>query len=124
MLKQALNSQNWSYSIEKQYQEIQNSFPRPKIIITGTVKTRAQKPSNAQLILSHHSLTLREILRLMNVYSNNKIAESLARQIGGGPSIASIAATVAKVPPEEIILVNGSGLGEGNRISPAPPLEC
>lgn len=118
MLKQALNSQNWSYSIEKQYQEIQNSFPRPKIIITGTVKTRAQKPSNAQLILSHHSLTLREILRLMNVYSNNKIAESLARQIGGGPSIASIAATVAKVPPEEIILVNGSGLGEGNRISP------
>lgn len=38
MLKQAFNSDNWSYVIEKQYQEIQNFQKRPKISIQGGVK--------------------------------------------------------------------------------------
>ncbi|HIK37834.1 MAG TPA: D-alanyl-D-alanine carboxypeptidase [Geminocystis sp. M7585_C2015_104] len=118
MLKQALNAQNWSPAIEKQYREIQESFSRPQIVIGGSVKTSNRKPGNSQLLLTHQSLTLREILRLMNVYSNNHIAEALARQMGGGAKIATIASTVAKVPQNEIILVNGSWLGEGNRISP------
>lgn len=54
----------------------------------------------------------------MNVYSNNKIAESLAQQIGGGEKIAQIVSQVANVPQEEILLQNGSGLGVDNRISP------
>jgi len=118
MLKQAFNSDNWSYVIEKQYQEIQNVQKRPKITIQGGVKVFSQKPDHSQLILTHQSLTLREILRLMNVYSNNKIAESLAQQIGGGEKIAQIVSQVANVPQEEILLQNGSGLGVDNRISP------
>ena len=54
----------------------------------------------------------------MNVYSNNYIAESLTQKMGGGKKVAQITAQVAKVPPEEILLINGSGLGVDNRISP------
>lgn len=118
LLKQALNAKNWSYETEKQYQEIKDSFSRPQITIQGVVKTLKNKPNNTELLLTHQSLTLREIVRLMNVYSNNKIAESLARQLGGGEKIAQITAKIINIPQEEILLQNGSGLGVDNRISP------
>lgn len=118
LLKQAFHSKNWSSVIEKQYQELKNPPPRPNLIIQGTVKQKDEISNNSQLIFTHESLTLREILRLMNVYSNNKIAESLAQQIGGGKKVADIASQWANVPREEILLMNGSGLGVDNRISP------
>ncbi|MGI0482572.1 D-alanyl-D-alanine carboxypeptidase [Geminocystis sp. CENA526] len=118
MLKQSLNSKNWSAIIEKQYQEMKNKPPRSSIEIQGSVKKVDNLPNNPQLLLTHQSLTLREILRLMNVYSNNKIAESLAQQMGGGAKVAQLSAKIANVPPEEILLINGSGLGVDNRISP------
>jgi D-alanyl-D-alanine carboxypeptidase/D-alanyl-D-alanine-endopeptidase (penicillin-binding protein 4) len=118
LLKQALNGKNWSKIIEKQYQAMKNPPLRPNIQIQGTVKKVDSFPKNTQLLLTHQSLTLREILRSMNVYSNNKIAESLAQQIGGGAKVAEIAAKIANVPREEILLHNGSGLGVDNRISP------
>lgn len=118
LFKQALNSNNWSYAIEKQYEGLKNDLFRPKIIIQGQVKSAKKIEDNWQLLLNHQSLTLREIIRLMNVYSNNKIAESLAQQIGGSEKITEIAAEIAQVNPKEILLINGSGLGVDNRISP------
>ncbi|BAQ62251.1 D-alanyl-D-alanine carboxypeptidase [Geminocystis sp. NIES-3708] len=118
LLKQALNEKNWSGIIEKQYQKMKDKPIPPKIQIEGIVKKGDHIPDNAQLLLTHQSLTLREILRAMNVYSNNKIAESLAQQIGGGEKVGDIASKIANVPQEEILLENGSGLGVDNRISP------
>lgn len=118
MLKQSLNNQNWSAIIEKQYQEMKNKPARSSLKIQGVVKKIDKIPDNSRLLVTHESLTLREILRLMNVYSNNKIAESLAQQIGGGAKVAQLSAKIANVPPEEILLINGSGLGVDNRISP------
>lgn len=116
--QQALNSDKWSAMIEKQYQTMTTQTARPQIMIQGNVRKVESKPESARLLFTRQSLTLREILRLMNVYSNNHIAESLAEQIGGGKKVAQIAAQVAQVPQEEILLVNGSGLGVDNRISP------
>ncbi|BAQ64955.1 D-alanyl-D-alanine carboxypeptidase [Geminocystis sp. NIES-3709] len=118
LLKQGLNSKNWSQIIEKQYKEMKNSPSRPNISIKGSVKKMDIVADNSRLLLTHESLTLREILRLMNVYSNNKIAESLAQQIGGGAKVADITAKLTNIPREEILLQNGSGLGVDNRISP------
>ncbi len=118
LFKEVLNSQKWSPIIEKQYQTIRPTIPRPEIILEGSVKTAIAKPDNPQLLMTHKSLTLKEILRLMNVYSNNYIAESLAHKIGGGKRVAQIAAKFANVPEEEVLLINGSGLGVNNRISP------
>ena len=118
LLKQGLNSQTWTAVVERQYQTIKSPINRPTVTIQGKTIINQQIPNNSQLLLTHQSLTLREILKLMNVYSNNKIAESLAEQIGGGAKVSAIAARLAQVPENEIILINGSGLGVDNRVSP------
>ena len=118
LFQQALNSQKWSVMIEKQYQTIETKIPRPQIIIKGKINKVEKTPESARLLFTHQSLTLQKILRLMNVYSNNHIAESLANQIGGGKKVAQIASQIAQVPEEEVLLINGSGLGVDNRISP------
>ena len=46
------------------------------------------------------------------------MAESLSRSLGGPQATAQKAASAAGVPVQEISLVNGSGLGVENRISP------
>jgi len=53
----------------------------------------------------------------MNIYSNNEMAEMLAQSSLGEQSVQQQAAA-AGVPQSEIQLVNGSGLGVENRISP------
>jgi D-alanyl-D-alanine carboxypeptidase/D-alanyl-D-alanine-endopeptidase (penicillin-binding protein 4) len=63
-------------------------------------------------------MTLAQILREMNVYSNNAMAEMLAQSVGGAKATAKLAAEAAGVPSAEILLVNGSGLGVENRVSP------
>ena len=54
-------------------------------------------------------LLLAEILKQMNIYSNNEMAEMLAQSVGGATAVAQLAAQAADVPPAEIQLVNGSG---------------
>lgn len=54
----------------------------------------------------------------MNVYSNNEMAQMLGQLLGGAEIVRSKAAGAAGVSPSEIILLNSSGLGVENRISP------
>ena len=115
---QGLNSQKWSATVEKQYQTVAEQHDRPQIKLQGKINIAKTLPNSSKLLFTHQSLTLREILRLMNVYSNNYIAESLAQKIGGGKKVAQIASEVAQVPESEVLLINGSGLGVDNRISP------
>jgi D-alanyl-D-alanine carboxypeptidase/D-alanyl-D-alanine-endopeptidase (penicillin-binding protein 4) len=59
-----------------------------------------------------------DLVRRMNIYSNNFIAQRLADGLGGHEVMAREAAAVAGVPTQEIQLINGSGLGPENKISP------
>ncbi|WP_338022506.1 D-alanyl-D-alanine carboxypeptidase [Argonema antarcticum] len=68
--------------------------------------------------MRHRSLTLAQILKYMNIYSNNEMAEMLATSLGGSQVVRSLAAEASEVPVSEIHLINGSGLGVDNRISP------
>lgn len=118
LFKQALNSAQWKPIIEKQYQNISPLPLRPKVEIKGNIFLRKELPPEINLLMTHKSLPLVEIIKLMNVYSNNKVAESLADKIGGGAKVAEIVLELTKVPSKEIQLINGSGLGVDNRISP------
>jgi D-alanyl-D-alanine carboxypeptidase/D-alanyl-D-alanine-endopeptidase (penicillin-binding protein 4) len=69
-------------------------------------------------LVRHRSLPLTQLIKQMNIYSNNPMAEMLAVQLGGAPVIARQAAIAAQVPAAEIQLVNGSGLSPDNRMSP------
>ncbi|NJR76409.1 MAG: D-alanyl-D-alanine carboxypeptidase, partial [Scytonema sp. CRU_2_7] len=86
--------------------------------IAGTVKVEAQPNPQRAVLIRHLSLPLKQIIKEMNVYSNNDIAEMLAESVGGYSVVQSTAAKLARVPDAEIQLINGSGLGPENRISP------
>ena len=118
LLKQSFDRQLWKSEITKQFLKMPSGTPQPKIAIAGEVKAIDNIPPTAKLLLTRQSLPLSEILRQMNIYSNNKMSEILASLLGGAKQIAARSAKIADFPPEEIELINGSGLGEENRISP------
>lgn len=118
LFKLALDHHRWTPEIQAAYAEHLKGQPRPQVRITGATHFSGTIPASVTLRLEHRSLPLGEIVRQMNIYSNNEIAETLAKMAGGAATVAQVAARKANVPPSEIQLVNGSGLGEENRISP------
>ncbi len=118
LLKVGLDQSRWSRIVQQQYQKLPVNTPRPQVAIAGKVRVQSNLPEDSQLGIRHQSLTLAELLKQMNLYSNNPMAESLAQSVGGATIVAQKAAKAANVPLEEIQLINGSGLGVENRISP------
>ncbi len=90
----------------------------PQAPITGKVIIANEVPAQIAPLIRHQSLPLVEIVRQMNIYSNNEIAQILADGVGGADRVMQIVSTTANFPPAEIQLINGSGLGVQNRISP------
>lgn len=118
LVKVALDSDRWPLDGKKAYQDMPKGTRRPRVKILGEVKEIDRVPEGATLLLRHESLTLAELLHQMNVYSNNVMAEMLAQLLGGPTKVMEIAVKFAGVTPGEIQLINGSGLGVDNRISP------
>ncbi|AFZ45533.1 peptidase S13 D-Ala-D-Ala carboxypeptidase C [Halothece sp. PCC 7418] len=119
LLAQGLNSQRWSKQAQQQYQTLPNETPRPQVRISGNVIVKAQGdfPEVTPLI-EQQSLPLTQILQQMNIYSNNKLADLIARSVGGVETVEAIVRETTGVSPEEVQLINGSGLGVTNRLSP------
>ncbi|MEG4503340.1 D-alanyl-D-alanine carboxypeptidase [Microcoleus sp. F6_B4] len=118
LLKQGLNSQIWPSEAAAQYQTLPPNTPKPQIAIEGTVQVLPASPNEVQPLVKHYSLPLAELIKKMNQYSNNLMADMLADTVGGAKTVAQKAAAATGVPPAEIQLVNGSGLSEENLISP------
>jgi D-alanyl-D-alanine carboxypeptidase/D-alanyl-D-alanine-endopeptidase (penicillin-binding protein 4) len=88
-------------------------------------------PADARLLYTHESLTLAEVIRLVNKYSSNSMARALMLTMGaerypGRPATTTagreaIQAFLARlgIPAPELILENGSGLSRNERISAA-----
>lgn len=118
MLHQSLNYRTWSRGIRFRHATMPPGTPKPGVAIAGTVKVAKISPPYKTLLLRHRSLTLAQILKVMNIHSNNDMSQMLADLQGGHQVVAQKAATLAGVPQREIQLINGSGLGVENRISP------
>ena len=117
-LKQAFNPQLWPAEARYQYtKQFPAGTPQPQVSIAGTVQPAFSAPQ-FQAIIRHQSLPLAEILKQMNIYSNNLMSEMLAQTVGGAEAVRQKAAEAAGVPVDEIRLINGSGLGHENQISP------
>lgn len=119
LLKQGLNAASWNSEATAQFLEMPAGTARPTLMIDGSVRVvSGVAEGSVTPLVQHQSLTLAQILKGMNTYSNNAMSEMLATALGGGAAVAQTAATAAGVPPTEIRLINGSGLGEENQISP------
>jgi len=117
-LQEALNAGDWSPEVQDLYRQMPPGTPRPQVIIAGVVRPMPTPPAPLVPLIRHRSLPLAQLLKQMNIYSNNAMAEMLAVQLGGASVIARQAAIAAQVPTAEIQLVNGSGLSPDNRMSP------
>lgn len=115
-LKQGLNSGLWSEEVVAQYQNLPPGTQRPQVVIQGTVQLGSVNPS-ATPVLRHQSMPMVDLLKAMNVYSNNFMAQMLADSVGGAAAMSRRVSELTKIPLEEIQLSNGSGLGMENRLS-------
>lgn len=118
LLKKAFNAENWPSEAISQHAQMPSPTPQPRLAIAGEVRSRNHPPARFTPFLRHRSLPLVEILKQMNIYSNNAMAEMLADLVGGASQVAGMAAREAAVASDEIQLENGSGLGLGNQVSP------
>ncbi|MFS8802382.1 D-alanyl-D-alanine carboxypeptidase, partial [Synechococcus sp. R60.2] len=118
LLRQGLDARRWPPEAEAQFSTLPPGTPRPQVEILGSVRVAQQIPPGAQVLLRHESPPLIHLVKLMNLYSNNSMAEMLADAVGGADQVAQIARAIAGIPAEELQLINGSGLGVENRISP------
>ncbi|MEL6816566.1 MAG: D-alanyl-D-alanine carboxypeptidase [Cyanobacteria bacterium J06598_3] len=120
LLKQALNASEWDYEVESAYQRLSPGLPKPTLQVDGQVNMVAgsQKSRVDGWLIRHESLPLVAVLKAMNIYSNNPMAEQIANTLGGPDAVIQSAEAVAGVAPGELVLINGSGLGEANQMSP------
>ena len=125
LMRLAFDSSRWEGEVAEQYATMPAGTQKPQLVILGNVRTvpnlaAANLPNNisSKLLIAHASLPLWQILKRMNTFSNNEMSEMLASQLGSGRQVAAIAAQTADVPLSEINLINGSGLGQANQISP------
>ncbi len=118
LFKLAIDSTAWTPLIQEAYAAMPKGTRKPQVKIAGKVQIKPNIPNDARSILKHQSLKLTEIVRQMNIYSNNEMSEMLAKTVGGAKVVAEIAAKAANVPQTEIQMINGSGLTTKNLISP------
>ena len=123
LLKIGLDQSKWSKETQKAFQSLPSGTKAPQVKILGMVRASQIRPENARLLLRHQSLTLTELLRQMNIYSNNVMSEMLAELLGGPAAVDAINTKITGVGAEEIQLINGSGLGVENRLSPRAVIE-
>lgn len=118
LLQQGLDHTRWSAEAQTQYQTLPGDTPKPEVAIAGSIQPTTTRPDQVKPLIQHRSLPVAELLKKMNQYSNNAMSEMLADYVGGAAQVAQIAAQEAGVSAQEIQLINGSGLGVDNRISP------
>lgn len=119
-LKESFNRAEWGYDVERAYLEMPPGTPTPELQIDGQVRAEPGSWRNraSGWLVSHQSLPLVAVLKAMNIYSNNPMAEQMANTLGGSQAVMQKVEEVTGIPPEEISLINGSGLGEENQLSP------
>ncbi len=88
----------------------------PGVTFTGSAYVQPI-PSNLNLLFTHESAPLREIIKATLCYSNNFLAERLGDMLGGPYAVARLVQLNANIPLVEFSLQTSSGLGY-NRVTP------
>ncbi|MBA2502030.1 MAG: D-alanyl-D-alanine carboxypeptidase [Pyrinomonadaceae bacterium] len=88
----------------------------PSVGVMGAVYV-ASVPAGARQLLLHRSSTLVDVLKVLECYSNNFMADRLGDQLGGPEGLERFLASTVGVNPSEVYLATASGLGV-NRVTP------
>lgn len=97
-------------------QSKQTTMTSPSVSVSGNALVE-DLPSKLNLLVTHESSPVRDILKACLSYSNNFLAERLSDAVGGYESVERIAQQSTGSQFAEIQLASGSGLGM-NRVTP------
>ena len=123
LLRWGMHQSLWPQAARTQFVKwaVRNPLaPRPNLSFSGDIIAApsfasGSLPDDASLLVEHESAPLTTILKVLNSYSNNAMANILAQQMGG---ISTVQATVAPfLPSGEMQVETASGLGRGNQFS-------
>ncbi|MFL6467331.1 MAG: D-alanyl-D-alanine carboxypeptidase, partial [Pyrinomonadaceae bacterium] len=89
----------------------------PSVSFTGAVYVQPM-PSTLNLLFTHESAQMRDIVKAMMCYSNNFLSDRLGDMLGGPYSVARIVQQDTGTLPSEFYIQTSSGLGI-NRVTPA-----
>ena len=120
LFRQAVDANLWPAEVWRLYDLMPPGTAQPSLLIQGQVilKPTAATSEVSRWLVRHQSLSLVALLKAMNIYSNNEMAEQLAGLAGGTNTVVAKVVERTQIPVSEIRLINGSGLGNENRISP------
>ena len=118
ILREGMNVGLWSEETQRHYQQHLPQAKKPGLSIRGNIKTFSDPLALSQDLLTHQSPPVIEMVKYMNLHSSNDLAESLTADMGGGAVLRERILSVSGLPPQEVQLQNGSGLGEDNRMTP------
>ncbi len=88
----------------------------PSVAVMGAVYVTSV-PAGARQLLLQRSSTLVDVLKVLECYSNNFMAERLGDQLGGPQGLKRFLTSTIGVNPAEVNLASASGLGV-NRVTP------
>lgn len=120
-LRQGLDASLWPPEALQQYQALPPNTPKPQLPLRGSIVLASGASPSAsqpiQWVAQQQSFPLSDLLKKMNRFSNNAMAEMIATSIGGATVVQQKAIAATGVTATEIQLVNGSGLAVENRMS-------
>ncbi len=118
-LQQVMSTRSWTGEVWAAYENLPVGTPQPNIQVDGAaqVVSPAMADRVTAWVLRHQSLPLIGLLKAMNIYSNNVMSEMMATLAGGPQGVIAKSEAGANIPPGELSLVNGSGLGMENQMS-------
>ena len=93
-----------------------NQSSVPSVSFSGGVYVQPM-PGNLNLLFSHESAPMREIVKATMCYSNNFLSERLGDMLGGPYAVSKVVQQNAGVQPGEFYIQTSSGLGT-NRVTP------
>ncbi|MBN8724969.1 MAG: D-alanyl-D-alanine carboxypeptidase [Acidobacteria bacterium] len=126
-LKLIFSPTNWTKSVQEAWTEYTENRPNAvfqglEIIGSTQIISAGEIPIRKQLLLTHQSRNLLDILKMQNDYSNNFMAEVVGEKIGGPKVIEKFLIEKVKISPSQLEVASASGLGE-NKMTPIATLE-
>jgi len=118
LLRAGFDSRIWPKDAATQFDTMPAGTARPTLEIRAKVEARPDSPPKVRWAARHDSQPLIALIKRMNLYSNNMMADTVANDVGGPAEVARIAAAQTGIAADELKLINGSGLGIDNRLSP------
>ncbi len=128
-IKSIFNGRHWTKPLQEAWTRYTQEQNKPDATFSGVeIEGQARAisledlPTEKQLLLTHQSRALSDILKIQNDYSSNFMAEAIGRQVGGPRAIESFLVEKVGINADDVKVVSASGLGE-NRITPSAALK-